>query len=306
MALATPSSAGCAAGTSRHSTRAVARQHLRDGRADAARRPGHQRRASGERLLPVHRGRRCRPHAHHLPRHVGRTRRQQEAQRGRRRRLRALGHIDQLHRAAAPDLLAERARQPFQRALDDRRLRRRAVLGRPADHHHAPAAADRAYAVVEHGVQRLQPLGRCDARRVEHDAAEAVGRLAFLARGRDEAAGDLPVPVGGAQPFGVAVVEARRHAHPGEQRGQRLAQCPPGAAPTRKGPANSGSPGRWRRSGTGCGRPRLVDSHLPKPERTKSRYLSCIGWWGGIRWHAARSLAGPPARPCGAAGRPAG
>ncbi len=121
---------------------AVAREHVRDRGADAARGAGDERDLAVERAVPVERGdlgdRLGDPHD--LARDVGRARREHEAKRRVDRILGAVVDLDELRRGALADLLADRAGEALERALRGRLARRAARLGHRAEDDDAPGA----------------------------------------------------------------------------------------------------------------------------------------------------------------------
>ena len=284
---------------------------MRNRRADATRGPRHQCGTPGQRLLPIHGDRLCGSHAHHLPRYICRARRQQEPQRRRRYVLGALGHVDKLCRATTPDLLAKRARHPLQRALGDSSLRCLAIFRRAASDHHAPAAANSTHTVVEHVVQRVEVFGCLDAGRIEDDAADAVKRIAFLAGGCNKAPGDLPVPVGCAEPFGVAFMKARGHADFSKQCGQcfahRAARCRTYEERTDELRLPFLIPAQryWLRQAK-VGRQPFAESGTDEIEVLVLHRCCCLVLCHAVRLRGVRQFARRRAHPCGAVDRPTG
>ena len=120
-----------------HHAGAVAGEHLGDGRADAAGGAGHQRDLAVQRPVPVGGGRRVgRADPEDLSVDVGRLAGQDEPQRrleARRGGLRVGGQVHQVHGGAAAQLLAQRAREPLERALRDALVTAARLLGRGAD-----------------------------------------------------------------------------------------------------------------------------------------------------------------------------
>ena len=161
---------------------AFARHDFGNRGPDAARCTGHQHLLARQGLVPVG-GRgaiahRC-PDADHLRRHIGRARRQQETQCGFDLGLGALGDIDQLHRDGLLELLGQRTRQPFQRALHGGLARVRAGLGRTADDDHAAAGQHRARRIVKEGVQGFGLRAVVHPGGVEHQGLDLFAGLAI-------------------------------------------------------------------------------------------------------------------------------
>ena len=151
---------------------AVAVQHPRDLLADAAARAGHDRDLAGERPGPVlhllgHGGGAVAADPDDLAGHVGRLRGEQERQRRGERAVGGGRDVHELDRAAAADLLAERAGEALERPLGDaltggvRRLRGR------AEHDDPRAGLEAAQQRGEELLELDEPVRGGDAGRVE-------------------------------------------------------------------------------------------------------------------------------------------
>jgi hypothetical protein len=141
----------------------------------SARRTRDERDLAVQRRGPVHlaRGGNAFADLDHLPRHVGRARREQEAQCRVQLTFGPGCDIDELGGRAAARFLAERAHEPFEGLLSDRRLRVTGGRRRGSEHDDPPAWAHPARGRAEELIGREQVLGGSQAGRVEHERLEA-------------------------------------------------------------------------------------------------------------------------------------
>ena len=235
---------------------AVAREHLGDRRADAARRAGDERDLAGERALPVLRGGSgARPDRDHLAVDVGGAAGEQEPQRRLDAVLRAGRDPDELRRGAGAQLLGRGAREALQRALGDGGAH---AAGRRPAASRAPAAGRSGRAGGCAGAAARRPrAGPRSAR--SPDASSRIAPSGSVSSARSRASS--PAAFAAARAWRSATQVSAPIA--ASTRAAGSASRPPGAAVSSAGDSSTGAPGSCRRSGTGSGRPRRRTTRRP-------------------------------------------
>ena len=167
----------------------------------------------------------------------------------------AFGHVHQLGVAALLEFLAQRTRQPFERALYRGLAWRGTAFGRAPQHDHTATGQQRARRVVEEPVQRVRLGAVCEARGVEHQRLDLFAALA----GATPAARGQTGLVGHRHPLRQPLMSEGLCTHALEDAGQRGQQLRLSTTPNQHGALDRGLPGLVTLQGHGLGQTQRID-----------------------------------------------